>query len=321
MDIRLKGTVFFEHVLPSSCSDILSTAVSATQKRLALQDALECKDFDRAEESMKEYSSDFTTILQFLKDNSASVVLKDQPHFDWSWCGQQHMSTCWQYEKLMIHACSSDIYFKKSMRCANAKTWKDANKFIQSSGEHVATIIHQVLKQWVWKEAPSVSMTQTEFWQSKLNLIYALKDMFTLQYGYSNPKGVTINNSMKLLNRAEHSSSISLIQWAGYYNTMLMNWCRVSRAFLSAKKWADQGEYGKAIGLVNTFEPLLEELHGNATLSECVDTLYNKINEVLQMKQEWEQTNNHVHYQRIEAPDLETYIVDDADIKIIEPIK
>lgn len=321
MEIRLKGSVFFEHVLPSKCSEIIPTCVSATQKRLALQDALECNDLDRAENAMKEYNNDFTKIFQFLKDNSATVVLRDQPHFHWSWSTQQHMSTCWQYEKLMMHACSSDIYFKKSLRSAQEKQWKEANKFIQTSGEHIATIIHQVLKTWAWKEAPSVTTTQKEFWQSKLNLIYALKDMYTLQYGYSNPKGVTVNNSMKLLNRAEHSSSISIIQWASEYNTVLMNWCRVSRAFLSAKKSADQGEYGKAIGLINTFEPLLEELNGKNILRECIDTLYTKLTEVLEMKQEWEATNKHVHYQRIETPALETYIVDDTDIKIIEPIK
>ena len=69
------------------------------------------------------------------------------------------------------------------------------------------------------------------------------------------------------------------------------------------------------------FEPLLEELHSKTTLSGCVVTLYSKLNEVLQMKQDWESTNKHVHYQRIETPELETYIVDDTDIKIIEPIK
>ena len=281
-----------------------------------------CKDIARSEIAVKEYNSDFSVIFQFLKDNNATVVLKDQPHFEWSWDEQnQYMSTCWQYEKLMIHACSSDIYFKKSLQHAQGKNWKEANKSIQNSGEHLATIIHKVLKQWAWKESPSILMAQTEFWQSKLNLVYAFKDIFTLQYGYLSTKGVTINNGMKLLNRAEHSSCLSLIQWAGKYNTVLMNWCRVGRAFLSAKKRADDGEYGKAIGLINTFEPLLDELHNNPVLSVHVDTLYNKLSEILEIKQEWESTNNHVHYQRIETPELETYIVDDADIKIIEPIK
>ena len=85
MEIRLRGAVFFEHVLPSKCSDIIPICVSATQKRLALQDALECKDLDRAENAMSEYNNDFTKMIQFLKDNSATVVLRDQPHFDWSW--------------------------------------------------------------------------------------------------------------------------------------------------------------------------------------------------------------------------------------------
>ena len=76
MQIRLKGAVFFEHVLPSSCSEIISTCVSATQKRLALQDALECKDFHRADTAMKEYNKEFTKIFQFLKTRLLLVLIK-----------------------------------------------------------------------------------------------------------------------------------------------------------------------------------------------------------------------------------------------------
>ena len=321
MQVSLNKSVFFERVLPGDF-DLTNVAVTATQRRFALEDAIKCGDLLRSSKAVEEYSNEFYKIMHILSKNKTSIVLKEQPLFEWYWTDNgenaSFMSPCWQWEKTMIHACACDINMRIALNHAHDEEWKLANRYLQTSGQHAATIVSNVLGEWTWKEDQSVLMTFPEYWRSKLNFIYGLKDMFTLQFAYKT-NGLANNNGIKLLNRAEKNSNLSIVEWANGQNASLMNWARVGRAFLTAKRYAENEEVGKSIGMVNTWEPMLNTLEKTDKLAGSMKTIVSTLKDIAAEKSGWINANDHIHYQKIEVPELVKYEVDD-DHKNINPL-
>jgi hypothetical protein len=303
MSICIKKSIFFERIVPEGFG--VENAVKATKLRLALEDAMERKDLRKAATMVKEYREMYDKVMDVVHDNKCKLVLKEQPQFEWTWAlsKESFMSPCWLWEKLMIHACESNIYVELGMDCAANHQWKESNKHFHTAGRHITTILTTILPKWTWKENQSVSMCLSDFWESRISFIHGMKDVCTLQFAYSSTDGITNKNAIKLLKRAESNANVSLLTWASDSNSSLMNWVRISRAFVMAKSFAENEEYGKAIGLLKMWEGSLNELEKN-NMNPAMQTLMGVLKKIQSEKADWISTNDHIHYQKIESSEL-----------------
>jgi len=236
MAILIKKSIFFERIIPEGFG--VDDAVTATKLRLALEDAMERKDLAKAAEAAEKYREMFDTVMDTVHENKSKLVLKEQPQFDWAWAKESFMSPCWLWEKLMIHACESNIQLELGMARASEQRWKESNHHFHNAGRHMVTIVSTILPKWTWKENQAVSVCLPEYWKSKINLVQGMKDVCTLQYATSG-EGISNKNAIKLLKRAESHANLSLLTWGEERNSELMNWVRIARAFYMAQTYAD----------------------------------------------------------------------------------
>lgn len=314
MNIEINHNVFFEKILPSDFTSSQQALVT-TQKRLALQDALSCKDNSRIMTSVKDYLGSFNLLLSRIRKNSSNLVLREQPQFDWS-CGKHKwMSTCWQWEKTMIHATCFDANIGVGMEFIQKESWKEASTSFNEAAIHAKTIQKDILPQWSWKSEQTIPLTFSEFWSSKLYFACAMNQFCTLQFGMSK-QSLSDKNSIKLLNRIEHLSNISLSYWVNEYNKSLMNWSRVCNALIQSQIYANTDQYGKALGLLQYWTPVYKDLKKKNSIP--MSSLLQLAEKILLMEDEWKTSNENIHYQTIETPEI-TY--EKMDLDIINKIK
>lgn len=301
--LNIKKSVLFEKITPED-TIVKKISIEASQKRLSLQDALINKDDKRAKIAVEEYRNAYDILLSELVRNRSKTVLKEQPQFDWELGTKRHMSSCWIWELLMIHAVGFDVNYNLGLKYSNEENFKSASKMFHCAGEYVQTIIQKVLPRWTWKEDPSVHITFERFWVSKLYYIYGLKDLSTLQFGLVSKNGVTNKNIIKLLERIEGFNNLSIIKWFNSDNENLMNWIRVSRAIHLANKYATEEKFGMAIGTLEAWETLFYDLKNKSHLKPVMEVLISNLNNVIENKQEWVNSNNFVHHDIIEIAEL-----------------
>ena len=135
----------------------------------------------------------------------------------------------------------------------------------------------------------------------------------TLNFAYAG-QGITDKNALRLLMRIEGQCHKSLAHWMNEDNAALMNWARAARALLLARTHTENDEWGKALGLVNDWEPILNRLISDNHLNIIMETLVTQLREVVEKRDDWAKTNHHVHFQEVESVPLE-------DITDIEEIK
>ena len=296
----INKTIFYEHIIPSNNS---IEAVSTTQKRLAIQDAFKCEDNNRALKALNEYLTLFKNMLTYLYHNRSKIVLKEQPHFDWSWENESYMSTCWQWEHIMIHAALYRLHSEMGIESMKNQSWKEASKHFTTAAQYSKTIIEKILPLWSWKTENTNHLTFKEFWKANLYHSISLKDLCTLQFGYTD-RGISDKNAIKLLNRIENLNNKSIIEWSMQKNISLMNWARVGKAILQARIYVEEEEYGKAIGLINNWESPFEQLVSSDHLNIIMECFVTQLKAVLDVKLDWITANNNIHYKVIEVPDL-----------------
>lgn len=311
--LNIKKSVLFEKITPED-TIVKKISIEASQKRLSLQDALINEDDERAKIAVKEYRNSFNILLSELEKNRSKTILKEQPQFDWNFGSKRHMSSCWIWELLMIHAVGFDVNYNLGLKHSNEENFKSASKMFHCAGEYVQTIIQKILPRWTWKEDPSVHITFERFWVSKLYYIYALKDLSTLQFGLSSDNGITDKNIIKLLERIEGFNNLSMIKWLNSDNEDLMNWIRVSRAVHLANKNSKNEKFGVAIGTLEAWETVFNDLKNKSPLKTIMEILILNLNDVIENKQEWVNSNNFVHHDTIQTLELED-ITSIADIK------
>tara|TARA_B100000214_G_C23940306_1_gene615375 strand:+ start:595 stop:1605 length:1011 start_codon:yes stop_codon:yes gene_type:complete len=315
--VHIIKSVFFEKTVPTSIHE-KKNSIEATQKRLALQDALNLNDLSRAKTAVVAYRPLLSSLISSLEQNRR-CHLTEQPMFDWGWGSGEYMSSCWRWEKLMVHASGYDISMAKAMDTAIKTDFKGASKEFHTAGEYVITIVEKILPEWTWKENAALHVTFPKFWNSKLNFIYAMKDLCTLQYAWSGAKGITDKNALKLLKRIEYLSTKSLSVWSNEDNTALMNWARASRALVMARKFKEADDYGKAIYLVKSWEPVLEKLVNNSHLNTIMEELVTQLRNITSDLDDWITSNNSVHFKVEETVELEP--IDEENLEIKYTIK
>jgi hypothetical protein len=301
--LAITKSVFFERFIPT---DMIASAVSieCTQKRLALQDALNTNETDRALEKIEEYRGALESIIKLLETNRSKTVLKEQPQFDWAWGSGSYMSSCWRWEKLMTYAVGYDINMASAMKKATGGQFKEASQHFNQAGEYCVSIVDNVLPEWQWKEVQSIHMTMENFWKSKVYFIYAMKDLMTLQYGISQPAEISDKNAIRIVSRMEGLCKKSLAEWSNQDNSGLMNWARAARAVYTARSHAEKDEFGKAIGLVQNWDGVLTRLVNDNHLNIIMENLVVALREITDQIEDWRVTNAHVHFHPIETPVL-----------------
>ena len=316
--VHILKSVFFEKLVPTNVHE-KKNSIETTQKRLALQDALRLNELARAKTAVTQYAPLLANLIASLEQNRR-CTLSDQPMFDWSWGSGQYMSSCWRWENLMLHAAGYDINIASAMDTANNSRFKEASKDFHLAGQYIVSIIDNILPEWTWKENASIHVTFPKFWSSKLSFIYAMKDLCTLQYAWSNTTGISDKNALKLLNRIEYLSTKSLSEWSNDDYTALMNWARVSKAIVTARKYREEDEYGKAISLVKAWQPVLEELVVNSHLNTIMEQLVGQLRNITSELDDWITTNNSVHFKPEETVELEE-ITEEQKLEIKYTIK
>lgn len=311
--LGIRKTILFEKIIPSNILDN-ATAIACSQKRLSLQDALNNNNLKHARTYCEEYRVSFIKILDTLEKKRANTVLLDQPQFDWDWNSGSYMSSCWVWESLMACAVSYDIFMASGMKSATSQEYKQASQYFHKAGEYVQTIIEKILPTWTWKEDASIHMTFEKFWESKIYFIYAMKDLCTIQHAINTDKGISEANAIRLLKRMEGYNNQSLVKWFNSDNEALMNWSRIARALFNAKSLANNEEFGKAIGLVKAWEPLLDRLSVENHMNIIMETLVESLKHITDELADWESSNSNVHFQEIEEVPLE-------EIEHLEEIK
>lgn len=288
----MKSSVFFEQILPINWSQI---GISASKSRRALEDAIECKDTERTVKAVKEYKLDFQHLLKEVGKHKTSLTLREQPCFEWSWDDSSWMSSCWQFEHTMIHAYGYRANIDMALKLCKDGKWQAAGRACNAANE-LASFIHEtILPKWSWK-AQQMFIALPMYWKSNVLFSSALKDLCTVQYGYSTE--ISRTNALKLLNRVEQQSKDSLLLWTNGNNKSLMNWAMVSKEVLTAANHVEVDEYGKAIGLLQRWQPVFEELKEDH-MFDSMKLLHEEVNKVLLCKKEWESVNNNIHYQVI----------------------
>lgn len=310
--VAINKSVLFERIIPSQYVPA-QESIMASQKRLSLQDALNNNDMKRAQKAIEEYRTHLHLLIKNLEQNRSMAILTEQPQFDWCWGSGSYMSSCWQWENLMTHAVGFDIFMTSAMSLATKSNFKEASKNFHMAGSYVVSVLDDVLPNWTWKENPSIHMTFDKFWRSKLDFVYAMKDLMTLNFAYAG-QGITDKNAIRLLKRVEGQCHKSLAQWMNEDNAALMNWARASRALLLARTYTEEDEWGKALGLVNDWEPILNRLISDNHLNIIMETLVTQLNEIVDKQDDWAKTNHHVHFQEVESVPLE-------DVTELEEIK
>ena len=309
----IKKTVLFEKIIPNETVP-RKLAIEASQKRLSLQDALNTEDSTRIKKDVEIYRNYFKKILDLLLENRSRTVLLEQPQFEWQWENKKHMSSCWIWESLMIHAAGYYSNFNSGITLASKQDYKGACKSFDSAGKYALTISKNILPLWKWKETPGISITTNRFWDSKLYFMYAIKDICTLQFGLLSEKGLQDKHIIRLLCRAEGFNNKSLIQWFDSNNETLMNWTRASRALINSNIWSNEEKYGKAIGTARAWENIVEQLEEESHLNIMMSTLLEKLNKIIESVTEWETSNSYVHHEVLTTEELE-------EITTIEEIK
>lgn len=301
--LAITKSVFFERFIPE---DTIEPAVSidCTQKRLALQDALNTNETERARTKIEEYRGVLETIIKLLENNRSKTVLKEQPQFDWTWGSGSHMSSCWRWEKLMTYAVGYDINMASAMSKATNGKFKEASHMFNQAGEYCVSIVDNVLPEWQWMEKSSIHMTMENFWKSKVYFIYAMKDLMTVQYGLTQGQGLSDKNVIRILSRIEGLCKKSIADWSNHDNSGLMNWARAARAIYTAHGHAEKDEFGKAIGLVQDWNSVLTRLINDNHLNIIMEQLVVALRQITDQVEDWRVTNTHVHFAPIETPEL-----------------
>ena len=142
--LAITKSVFFERFIPEEMVDP-TVSIECTQKRLALQDALNTNETERARVKIEEYRGALETIIKILENNRSKTILKEQPQFDWAWGSGSHMSSCWRWEKLMTYAVGYDINMASAMNKATAGKFKEASQQFNQAGEYCVSIVDKVL--------------------------------------------------------------------------------------------------------------------------------------------------------------------------------
>jgi hypothetical protein len=300
-ELCINKTIFYERILASYSNP--NEAVLTTQKRLALQDALNCEDNNRALKALNEYLSLFKNMLDYISSNRSNIVLKEQPQFDWSWENESWMSTCWQWEHIMIYASLYKLNLHNGMDQMKNQNWKDASKHFSDACRYSKTIVEKILPLWSWKTDHTIHLTFKDYWHSKLYYSNALKNLCTLQFAYMG-NGISDNNALKLLNRIENDSNKSIVKWAAVLNVSLMNWARVGKAIIQARVYSENDEYGKAIGLIDNWESSFTKLKDSDKLNIVMECFVTQLQLILDLRNDWSTSNNNIHYKPIEVPDL-----------------
>jgi len=316
--VHIQKSVFFEKLVPPNVHE-KKNSIETTQKRLALQDALRLNELVRAKAAVTQYVPLLANLISSLEQNRR-CTLTGQPMFDWSWGSGNYMSSCWRWENLMLHAAGYDINIASAMETANKSRFKEASKDFHNAGQYIVSIVDNILPEWTWKENASIHVTFPKFWSSKLSFIYAMKDLCTLQYAWSNETGISDKNALKLLNRIEYLSIKSLSEWNNDDNAAVMNWSRVSRAIVTARKYKEEDEYGKAISLVKAWQPVLEKLVVDSHLNTIMEQLVGQLRNITSELDDWITTNNSVHFKPEETVELEE-ISDEKKLEIKYTIK
>lgn len=309
-EVYINKTLYYERILPSTDA---SDAVLATQKRLALQDAFKCGDKSRALKALKEYLLSFKKIINNVSSNRTNIILKEQPQFDWFWEKQSWMSTCWQWEHIMIHASLYKLNMSMGIECMKTQKWKEASKYFSDASRYSKTIIMKILPLWSWKTDNTIHLTFEDYWKSKLYYSISMKDLCTLQYGYSTT-GISDNNAVKLLNRIESTCNKSVTHWVLKNSISLMNWARVGNAIIHARIFSEEDEYGKALGLLNNWESLYEKLVISDRLNAVMECFVVQLNIIKENQSDWITSNNNIHYKAIELPELKSKYHEKNDI-------
>lgn len=299
-ELSINKTLYYEHIINQN---INIESVNTTQKRLALQDAFNCDDNLRALKALDEYLLLFKKMLKYLSHNRNKVVLKEQPQFDWTWEGESWMSTCWQWENIMIHAALYKLHTNMGILSMKKQSWKEASTHFISSARYSKTIIEKILPLWTWKIDHTNHVTFKEYWYSNLYHALSLKDLCTLQFAYTK-NGISDNNAIKLLNRIENYSNNSILYWSMKKNVSLMNWARVGKAILHARVYSEKDEYGKSIGLLNNWEGSFQTLVSTDHLNIIMECFVTQLRAILDLKSEWISSNNNIYYKPIEVPEL-----------------
>lgn len=292
----MKGSVFFEQVLPSEWSQ---QGIVSSKKRRALQDAIECQDLQRIIKSYKEYKPNFQHLLRQVSENKTNLVLREQPRFQWSWEKSNWMSSCWQFEHTMIHAVGFKAMVDHALTLSEQSKWQEAGKACKEAYDIAKYIESDILPKWSWKAQHGMFVAFPKYWKAKKHFASALRQLCTLQYGFSTE--LSRNNALKLLDRVEKESKDSIVAWTNPNNTSLLNWACVSKFILTAANHIEVEEYGKAIGLLQKWESVYEELQEDH-LKRSMVSLTVEVQKVLDCKIEWESANSNIHYQVIEVP-------------------
>ena len=302
--LAITKSVFFERFIPV---DMIEAALSidCTQKRLALQDALNTNETGRAKDKVEAYRKSLETIINLIESNRSKMVLIEQPQFDWAWGSGSYMSSCWRWEKLMTYAVGYDINMASAMNKAINGVYKDAASHFHKAGEYCVTIVDHVLPEWSWKENSSVHMTMANFWKSKIYFIYALKDLMTLQFGLTHDKEISDRNAVRVVSRMEGLCKKSIAEWSNHDNSGLMNWSRATRAIFTARLHAENDNFGNAIGLVQDWDTVLTRLINTNHLNIIMENLVVALRVITNQVEDWKVTNQHVHFQTVETPELE----------------
>ena len=301
--LAITKSVFFERFIPQ---DMIESKISieCTQKRLALQDALNTNDTERAKIKVEEYRLALENIIEILEKNRSMIILKEQPQFDWSWGKGTYMSSCWRWEKLMTYAVGYDINMASAMNKATNSNFKEASQNFHKAGEYCVSIVDNVLPEWQWKEVSSIHMTMENFWKSKVYFIYAMKDLMTLQFALNKEKEISDKNAIRIASRIEGLCKKSIAQWSNDDNGGLMNWARVTRAIFNARSYAEKDDFGKAIGLIQSWDTVLTRLINDNHLNIIMENLVVALHEITDQVEDWTVTNTHVHFAPIETPEL-----------------
>lgn len=310
----IKKTVLFEKIIPDNTVP-RKIAIEASQKRLALQDALNTEDLVRIIKDVEAYRKSFKPVLDLLEKNRARALLLEQPQFEWQWEGDnKHMSSCWIWESIMTHAAGYYSNYNLGVKLAGDQDYKGASKCFELAGRYAITIYKNILPLWKWKETPGINVATPNFWQSKLYYMYAIKDICTLQFGLESEKGVKNKHALRLLRRAEGYNNKSMINWFDNNNETFMNWTRTARAFFKSEMNAENEHYGKAIGTARAWENILEQLIEESQLHTIMNSLATKLHEIVNSIDNWESSNSYVHHEVITSEELE-------EITTLEEIK
>lgn len=250
--MKILSTLYFEKIFPEEYHKMLR-CIQASQSRMSLCEVLKLPMGLSWLRASDHYLGHLRLMVNFCR-NYPHMKLQQHPNFEWSVNDKYHLtSSCWLADMAMCHMIHGLASQEEAKKCEGPK---ESNKYFKDAEKDFEDM-NRVLVQWKrmgpCKHIPFLNPS----WSSAKNLYCKAQQSLTgFQYAIKNDKH---KGALACTKKMEQYAALAIQEWSSPEAYELLNVARCCRAAATAIEMHPE-DRGKAIGMMNRWAPLFEEV-------------------------------------------------------------